>query len=148
MYFDEISQLSEDGKSWLSTQFQTCTPIQTEEDVLAFRDALYEFYWGTAQYDYPPYQVNATCRAIEAAGLFGTGDNRRIIQQIVAGVKVTQQGCFQIVSDPSENPSLGWEYQVSTRSNTYIYWLVDIVVTSHAAKLQFEICNFSHAQRW
>jgi len=32
----------------------------------------------------------------------------------VAGVKVTQQGCFQIVSDPSENPSLGWEYQSCT----------------------------------
>ena len=52
--------ISGDGKSWLSDQFQTCTPIETESDVMAFRDAMYEFYWGTAQYDYPPYQVNVS----------------------------------------------------------------------------------------
>ena len=54
--------ISGDGKSWLSDQFQTCTPIETESDVMAFRDAMYEFYWGTAQYDYPPYQVNVSQR--------------------------------------------------------------------------------------
>ena len=52
--------ISGDGKPWLSDQFQTCTPIETEGDVMAFRDAMYEFYWGTAQYDYPPYQVNVS----------------------------------------------------------------------------------------
>lgn len=114
----------------MSDNFRTCTPVQSDQDVTALRDALYEFYWGTAQYDYPPYQVNATCRAI--LGAADGSDSRKVLQQIVAGIKVTQTGCLQIHEDMSQNPSLGWLYQVSNYHERRI---------NNQNKKEYEMCS-------
>lgn len=49
--------VSDEGRTWLSKTFKTCTKLQSEKDVRKLKDWLYEVYVNFAMTNYP-YSTN------------------------------------------------------------------------------------------